>query len=123
MWRKLSLFTLVLFFSSCGRDLPALEGIDLPKWKEDKNGCGGYRESVDDVLQQELSQLKGLSEMDIISLLGKPDQNELYKRNQKFFYYFISPGSSCKGSSATPLKLILRFNAMGYAQLVSMEKD
>lgn len=123
MWQKLSLFTLLLFFSSCGRDLPSLEGIDILKWKEDKNGCGGYRESVDAVLQRELSQLKGLSEMDILSLLGKPDQNELYKRNQKFFYYFISPGSGCKVASTTPQKLILRFNAMGYAQLVSMEKD
>ncbi len=59
--------------------------------------------------------------MDIISILGKPDQNELYKRNQKFYYYFISPGPACKTPDSTAYKMILRFNAMGYAQLVSIE--
>ncbi len=120
MWQTRSVLLMLLLVIGCGKAIPALDGIDLAQWKDDKNGCGGYRASVEAVLQRDLAQLKGLSEMDILSLFGKPDQNELYKRNQKFYYYFISPGPACKEASATPQKLILRFNAMGYAQFVSI---
>ena len=121
MSRRLSLIIVLFILNGCGRDLPLLEGIDLEKWKDDKNGCAGYRQSVEEPLQKELSQLKGLSEMDIFSLLGKPDQNELYKRNQKFYSYFVTPGPSCPTPDSLSRKLILRFNAMGYAQAVSIE--
>jgi len=73
---------------SCGKELPTLEGIDLDKWKEDKNGCMGIRLSMEPVMKMEMPKLKGLAEMDIVAMLGKPDQNELYLRNQKFFNYF-----------------------------------
>jgi hypothetical protein len=114
------LLAAVLLFS-CGRDLPKLNGIDLDKWKDDRNACSGYRTSIAPSLNSEMAKLKGLSEMDVIRLLGKPEQNELYKRNQKFYSYFISPGGACQNKDSAEHKLILRFNAMGYAQLVSME--
>lgn len=74
-------------------------------------------------LAAEIPKLKGLAEMDIIRLLGRPDQNELYKRNQKFYSYFISPGPPCLTTDSASHKLVLRFNAMGYAQLVSIERN
>ena len=103
--------------------MPTLQGVNIEKWKADKNGCLGYRQSIKASLASEISKLKGLAEMDVIRLLGKPDQNELYKRNQKFYSYFISPGPSCITADSASQKLVLRFNAMGYAQLVSMERD
>ena len=118
---RCSLTIMALMVLSCGKDLPTLEGIDTDQWKKDKNACTGQRQSMEPPLRAELSKLKGLSEMDIIALLGRPDQNELYKRNQKFYYYFISPGPGCTNVVSSAHKLVLRFNAMGYAQLVSIE--
>lgn len=123
MWSRCSLFILALLLLSCGKEVPSLHGVDIEKWKADKNGCVGYRQSIKTSLASEISKLKGLAEMDVIRLLGKPDQNELYKRNQKFYSYFISPGPPCLDTASAPQKLILRFNAMGYAQLVSLERD
>jgi len=73
-------------------------------------------------LEKELVKIKSLSEMDVVALLGKPDQNELYRRNQKFFYYFIEPGTPCTGATEHPARLSVRFNAMGYAQLVVIDQ-
>ena len=109
-------------FISCGKPLPTLSGVNLEMWKEDKNGCNGVRKSMETSLRLELVKLKGLSEMDIISMFGRPDENELYKRNQKFYYYFVTPGPGCAGSDSVSTALSLRFNAMGYAQLVAIDK-
>lgn len=121
MKRILSILFAAVLFASCGKDLPVLNGIDSQQWKDDHRACGGYRKSVEGTLRMELEKLKGLSEMDIIKLLGKPDQNELYKRNQKFYSYDIYPGTGCSSPDSISHKLILRFTAMGYAQLVSIE--
>lgn len=113
----LLLFVLVL---SCTKPLPTLEGIDLDKWRNDKNGCAGNRQIMGETLSSQSDKLKGLSEMDIVELLGKPDANELYKRNQKFYHYYVTPGPDCPEHKDLPDKLIIRFNAMGYAQLVTL---
>jgi hypothetical protein len=115
-------WSLIVLLCGCGKELPKLDGIDAEKWKEDKKGCTGYRQSTETSLIGQTNQLKGLAEMDIIRLLGKPDQNELYKRNQKFYSYNISPAEGCAYHDSTNHKLVLRFNAMGYAQLVAVEK-
>jgi len=72
-------------------------------------------------LENQKEELKGLSEKDIINLLGRPDQNELYKRNQKFYRYDITPGKSCSSSTGAGQQLVIRFTAMGYAKEVSIE--
>lgn len=117
---RLSALLILFLLSACSKPLPTLEGIDLDKWKDDKNGCLGIRQSMEEAIQREHSKLKGLSEMDIIEMLGRPDQNELYKRNQKFFYYYIRPGNMCSNPEPTFVRLEIRFNAMGYAQLVAV---
>jgi hypothetical protein len=120
---KLSALLVFIFLFSCGKDLPRLENIDVEKWKEDKNACSGNRLTMEKSLQTEIPKLKGLSEMNIIELLGRPDENELYERNQKFYTYFISPGPGCSITDTLSHKLVLRFNAMGYAQLVTIQVE
>ncbi len=116
--------SLLLLFclTGCGKDLPALEGVDTDKWKSDKNACHGERRTMEDAMRLEMVKLKGLAEMDVVKLLGRPDANELYKRNQKFYYYFISPAPPCASRDSITQRLVLRFNAMGYAQSVSIER-
>lgn len=119
--QKFKFLFIALLLLGCGKALPELDGIDMEKWKADRDACQGYRQSVLPAMQSELVKLKGLSEMDVIRLLGKPDQNELYKRNQKFYSFFILPGPNCSPADTVSQKLILRFNAMGYAQRVTIE--
>src|SRR5271154_2228697 len=94
--RRLNLLLAVssLLFS-CDRPLPSFTGIDFNAWKSDKNGCGGKRAAVVDTLHNQKNKLQGLSEMQVVEMLGRPDQYELYKRNQKFYYYWLEPGKAC----------------------------
>ncbi|MBP9925591.1 MAG: hypothetical protein KBF45_06335 [Cyclobacteriaceae bacterium] len=118
--KKFLLFSVALVAFSCGKPLPDLSPIDLPQWKEDRGGCKSIRASFLSDLISQKEELKGLSEDAIIELLGRPDRNELYKRNQKFYYYDLEPGKPCD-STAHNQQLILRFNAMGMAKEVAIE--
>lgn len=121
--KNLAFVGLCLLIISCGKPLPDLSPIDLNQWKADKGGCVQTRTRFLVDLQNQKEELKGLSEKDIIALLGRPDQNELYKRNQKFYRYDITPGKSCTTSSAVGQQLVIRFTAMGYAKEVSIESS
>jgi hypothetical protein len=111
----------IIIAAACSKPLPTLDGIDQSQWKDDKNGCNHIREKSFDLLTSQKNKLKGLSEDQIIALLGRPDQNELYKRNQKFFYYYIEPSAKCQMPSQSPKRLSVRFNAVGLAKEVVIE--
>src|SRR5689334_3068886 len=113
MIQKSLLFSFVLFIVySCGQPIPLLEGIDVELWKGDKYGCLGQRIQFITLITNQKDKLKSLTEDDIIDLLGRPDQNELYSRNQKFYRYFLEPGSTCEHAVINPKRLIIRFNAI-----------
>jgi hypothetical protein len=113
---------LVLVVSSCGKPLPTLENMDIQAWKDDKNGCSGKRAAMLTALQSQSDKLLALGPQEIISLIGKPDENELYTRNQKFFYYNIDAAPSCGSSKVDkPKQLVIRFNAIGLAKEVVIE--
>ena len=124
--RRSALHSIALTFlvlSSCGRSLPDIKGIDITAWKNDKNGCAGEREKKTDTLLSQKDKFLALSELDIVDLLGKPDEQELYKRNQKFYYYFLKPSGHCNMiSQEQSLRLVIRFNAMGLANEVGTEE-
>lgn len=117
-----SFFLLLIVFLSCQKALPTLEGIDSDRWKEDKNACLKQRLEMRDAIDREKEKLLALDQMQIVSLLGKPDQNELSSRNQKFFYYFLEPALACGGTAdSTAARLVIRFNAVGLAKEVAIE--
>jgi hypothetical protein len=108
---------------SCGPSLPHLEGVDGLAWKNDRNACKGERAKMIDSLLSQKEKLLALSELDIVDVLGKPDRQELYKRNQKFYYYFVMPSQDCNlPTSSSSLQLVIRFNAMGLAKEVVTEE-
>lgn len=122
MKKNLLLSLLLVLTLSCGRQLPVLENIDLHKWAEDRNACLGLRSTMIKALEDQKRKLLGLTEQQIVELLSRPDQNELYKRNQKFYYYFLLPSKICSGEiSKQPLQLVVRFNAMGIAKEINLE--
>lgn len=116
----LSLVIVLLLMGSCGNPLPTLDNINLEVWKEDLNGCKGKRVEMQQAITEQKDKLLALNEKQLIKLLGRPDQNELYKRNQKFYTYFISPAPFCNTPSSGSVKLIVRFNAMGLANEVTV---
>ena len=91
----------------------------------DPNGCKGNRLSISTTLEDNLELLKGLDQSEIVELLGKPDRNELYKRNQKFFYYQITPAEDCAASHKAEENsyLSIRFSATGFAREVLVYKE
>jgi len=119
-WLKIVLILAVM--NSCGKELPDLKEIDKKSFIEDKNGCLHRRRSMIEAIQQQKDKLLALDEMQVVALLGKPDHNELYKRNQKFYHYYLHPAPECSDVTDTiSLRLVIRFNAMGLAKEVSVE--
>ena len=116
-----SCIVIALLVISCGKPSPELKNIDLVRWQSDPNGCAGVRVQMIEAWQTEKKNLLGLNEMEIVDVLGKPDQQELYKRNQKFYRYFLQPGPACSSPENNPKKLIIRFNAVGLAKEISIE--
>lgn len=119
---RLTFFLLVvLLLCECARPTPAFQEVDWDVWKSDPDGCAGKRIAFVEPLQRQRDLFKSLSEMDIVKLMGKPDQNELYQRNQKFYSYFFQAGTECDHPHEGALRIIIRFNAMGLAKEITIE--
>lgn len=122
MWQRSSFILVVILFMGCGKPLPTLQNFDSEKWKDDKNGCKGDRKLLQTSLNDQRTELLGFEELQLVELLGRPDQNELSKRNQKFYYYFIDPGPDCgEKVDSTARRLTIRFTAMGISKEVLIE--
>lgn len=107
---------------SCTPEVISIENFDQEAWKSDTNGCQGDREIYADILMKNQDKLIGHNTHEIIQYLGKPDRNELYRRNQKIFHYHLSPGPSCdlEEHPAEHDRLVLRFNATDLLKEVSI---
>jgi outer membrane protein assembly factor BamE (lipoprotein component of BamABCDE complex) len=113
----------LIFFAltGCKQKELVIEGIDLQKWHQDKNGCANIRSEMIARLDVNKENLLGHTEMEIVQYLGVPDVNEIYKRNQKFFYYYLQPSATCDQPVEHAHRLSIRFNAMGLAKEVIID--
>jgi hypothetical protein len=114
------LFSLLLL-TACTKPLPVLDNFNAARWKDDRHGCLGDRKKMMESLQEQKEKLLALKEMQIVSLLGRPDGNELYERNQKFYSYSITPSASCLSADSLIVRLEIRFNALGVAKEVLIQ--
>jgi predicted nucleic acid-binding Zn ribbon protein len=105
----------------CRQTAITMDGFDIDKWSKDKNGCENIRSTMISLLEEQKEHLLAHTEMEIVTYLGNPDVNEISKRNQKFYYYYLQPASGCAQALETPLRLSIRFNAMGLAKEVIIE--
>ena len=121
-----SLSILFLFFClACTSEPVEIEGFDNYVWKRDKWGCGRERSEMVAVLLDARQEIIGLSEAEVIRLLGKPDAQELYDRSQKFLIYYLEPNVNCSTpAEEVPLAnaFFIRLNAMGLAQELFIRK-
>lgn len=118
-----SVFLLVLAvtlqLSYCKKKKP-IEGFDSDIWTEDVNGCESKRiEMMGDLLKVKF-KMRGKKTSEIEDILGPPDGIELYKRDQKYYIYYMEPGPECGNPKEKPLKLFVRFTAVGIANELSV---
>ena len=114
-------FAMAFIALSCGNNEIVLEGVDTNSWKQDLKGCRGIRATMAGSIEGQRNKLLRLSEMEILDMLGKPDENELFVRSQQFYRYYIDPAPSCQAGKEDPRVLVVRFNALGVSHEVSVE--
>ncbi|MEQ8925252.1 MAG: hypothetical protein RLO81_05525 [Fulvivirga sp.] len=120
--KYITLLLLALLFSC--NNVPDLPNVDEVLWQSDLNGCKGIRFNQLKAIEMDKDLIKGLNQDEIISVLGKPDQNELYKRNQKFFIYNITPTNCPENDDVIPRQyLSVRFNATGLAKEIIVYQE
>ena len=109
---------LLILPSGCSRKKKKanrLEKLETEVWINDKNGCTGDRMEMKNQLLALKHNMRGMKFGDIESYLGKPDGQELYNRNQKYYIYYIEPGPKCKNAIESTQALFVRFSAVGIA--------
>ncbi|MDX5347501.1 MAG: outer membrane protein assembly factor BamE [Hymenobacteraceae bacterium] len=102
-----------LLLAGC-REKATIAGFDSSAWKNDRKSCKGVRtEMIDDVEKIRL-QLYGMKEQQVFDILGRPDAEELYRNSQRFFFYYIQPGTQCQqqGGLSEANMLQVRMNAL-----------
>lgn len=114
---KTSLFYICLGFTlltlySC-KPAPTIKGFDSEQWKNDPNGCKNERAKLFPVLEKNRNKLIKVEAAQVLKFLGRPDKNELSRRNQRFHIYFVEPGGQCKGRKDNYGKILrIRFDAL-----------
>ena len=107
---------ITFFFLGACTSYPDIDGFDSKKWKGDKYCCADQRAEMGQVLIANKEVLLGMNENAVLGYLGRPDENELYTRDQKFYTYYTEPSYHCedlgieKGASD---HLMLKFNSIG----------
>jgi hypothetical protein len=109
--------------SSCGPAPDTFGKLDLKKWRGDRGGCNGMRQSILPDFRAEIPNLKGQRTNTIGELLGRPDINEIADRNQKFYIYFLEKGPQCDkpGVKSSSHSVAIRFSAIGLATEITFQ--
>ncbi len=90
-----------------------MDGLDKTEWISFKTTCTEYRLEKTDLIIKNRDELMGSTQNEIESLLGAPEEHELYERNQKFFHYRLTPADTCTNTTSPIKFLSIRFNAVG----------
>lgn len=114
---KCPILLMSIILTSCYQT-PQIEGFDQSAW-EKPISCQDHRLTEGKILLANETTLLESNQNEIQKLLGNPDEHELYSRNQKFFYYDLSP----KCDSLPRRRLALRFDALGRVNEVNIIRD
>lgn len=107
---RFSILLSVVLFTSC-YNKPEIEGFDEHEWKTEINNCQQSKVAQAELLIENEDKLLGEGQAVIKSLLGQPDAHELYRRNQKFFYYNLTVSDTCPNIKKTSI-LSIHFDAI-----------
>lgn len=115
MRNYLIIIFLLGILSSCDNQV-SIQNFDAAAWKSDPLGCQGIRKNLLESLEKGKNQLKSKNPNQILSLLGSPDKQELYDRNQRYYIYFYDKGTQCQKNAEPDLSqspiIRIRFSAI-----------
>jgi tetrahydromethanopterin S-methyltransferase subunit H len=91
-----------------------MEGFDSQKWQQDKKGCQDQRRTMVREFDTIRLELYGRDENDVKDILGKPDAEQLMRRGQRVFIYYLEPGAHCteRNKLSEANRAEVRFNAL-----------
>ena len=112
MPRSFLFFSLLFLLSQCGPPPKEFASFDRAAFAADRNGCQGVRQARQAELERIRRDLRGLSQDQILAVLGKPDRQRLGKRNGKQYIYFLAPGSQCDPTASPARTLVLYYSAL-----------
>lgn len=112
MKKYLFIPVLCLLFG-CG-EKARMDGFDSVKWQQDKKGCQEQRLTMLHDFDNVRLDLYGRDENDIKDILGKPDAEQLMRRGQRVFIYYLEPGAQCteRNKLSEANRAEVRFNAL-----------
>lgn len=108
--------------ASCGSK-KQIEGFDSEKWIGDKMACNNIRSTMRKDLLRIKYKLRGLNTDEIEDVLGKPDAQELYRRNQKYYIYYVDPAPECDNYDGVSTKIYIRLTAVGIAHEITFRQE
>jgi hypothetical protein len=112
---RLHVILLALLFTSCYPKIE-IEGFDAERWNTPITECSQTKTDLAALIISQEDQILGKGQAEVKELLGQPDEHELYRRNQKFFYYNLTAQDSC--SSVAKKRLSILFDALDRAKEV-----
>ena len=122
-WRILtfSLLAICWLLTAC-QDDARFAGFDSKTWKNDKSGCKGERQAMQADFEKIRLALKGLSQMEVVAVLGSPDLQRLDERQTKSYLYFLEPGNTCAVAKPDARVVVVRFSAVDNAFEITYEQ-
>lgn len=93
-----------------------IEGFDGDKWNQPFQSCLEDKIDLAEMIVSNQDNVLGKGQAEIKQLLGQPDEHELYRRNQKFFYYNLTAGDTCQNLKVRRLSVL--FDALDRAKEV-----
>lgn len=115
----LAVLCLLVMPMACGNGLD-LGNFDKDEWQADINGCNSNRNQMLKEIEEVKPKLLGLYQKAIIKVLGQPEEQELYKRSQTYYVYWLDPSQGCPSPIENPRKLEVRFTALGIANEINI---
>lgn len=87
--KHITIFLLLFSLFSC-KNIPNLKQFDSKSWKSDPMGCLGIRKKNIETLNEIKGDLVGISEDQLLEVMGMPDRKILEERSKKQYLYYLS---------------------------------
>ncbi len=106
------LLLMVLFFIHVGcKKIPDLKNFDSKMWQSDPMGCIGERKKNIAFLNEIKADLVGISEDQLLSVMGNPDKKILEERSKKQYIYYLS-SIVCARELSENVAVVVDFDAL-----------
>lgn len=114
MKKLLAFSVLTLLLSGCLKKIE-IKDFDTDLWASDPKACLNIRPDLIDKINENKKQILGLYQKDVLKIFGQPEEQELYKRSQTYYVYYLDAAESCDAPVENPRKLYIRFTSLGIA--------